>query len=96
MKGVFNFHFAWTYKGQITTNVELRKHILNMYHHEKKVPWPKEAPIPSTLIDTGKFVLGTITSNRVSHDEGMVEVGVAIAAKVNQPGYVSLKPKNKS
>jgi hypothetical protein len=93
LKGVFNFHIAWTCKGQITTNVELRKHIVDMYQYEKKVPWPEEAPIPSSLIDTGQFVLGTMTSDRVSHDEGMVEVGVAIAAKVNQPGYVSLKPK---
>ena len=80
-------------QGQITTNVELRKHIVDMYQYEKKVPWPEEAPIPSSLIDTGQFVLGTMASDRVSHDEGMVEVGVAIAAKVNQPGYVSLKPK---
>jgi len=96
LKGVFDFHIAWSCKGQDTTNAQLRTHIVAMYQHEKKVEWPEDAPIPSSLINTGQFVLGTMTSDRVSHEEDMAEMGVAIAAKVNQPGYVSLRPKKVS
>jgi hypothetical protein len=91
-----DFNIAWSKNGVATPDAVLKQHLLDMYKKETKLKWPTDPPIPGSLCCEVPFVLGTPTDDRTQADEDKQQLGLSIAVKVNDPSYVSLKPKKKA